>query len=406
MNKIRIAVVGGGASGLMAAIHAVNKNTSVTIFERNDRVGKKILSTGNGKCNLGNTRISTDDFYGTDSKFINQVLKEFPIQKVITTFEKMGLFLREKDGYLYPYSEQASAVLDVLRYQIKDLGVQVIANAQILEIKRKGSGFELHSETEIFQFDKVILSTGGKSAPKTGSDGNGYILASDMGHELIDTVPALVQLRCKEPYFKRIAGVRAKGRVTFEEYREEGEIQFTDYGISGIPVFQLSRNVAYALKQQREVQLYLDVLQEHCREYLNGFLGDRYETLKERTVEQFFAGILNKKLMSLFIKLCGIEEQDKVGKYSLKQLNMVLHLAKRFPITVIGTNSYEQAQVTAGGVDTSQVDARTMESKLVPGFYFAGELLDVDGKCGGYNLYFAWATGALAGMNAADYGNA
>lgn len=405
MDNIRIAVIGGGASGLMAAIHAVNKNTSVTVFERNDRVGKKILSTGNGKCNLGNTRISADDFYGTDKGFINSVLKAFPIQKVITIFESMGLLLRERDGYLYPYSEQASAVLDILRYQIQDLGVRIIDNTRILEVKKRNRGFELHSENEIFQFDKVILAAGGKSAPKTGSDGNGYTLARAMGHTLTDTVPALVQLRCKEAYFKRISGVRAKGKVTFEQFSEEGEIQFTDYGISGIPVFQLSRNVAYALKQQREVVLYLDVLQEHTKEYLNGFLGSRYESSKERTVEQFFTGILNKKLMSLLIKLSGIDEHDKVRQYTRKQLQAVLQLAKRFPVTVVGTNSYEQSQVTAGGVDTRQVDALSMESKLVPGLYFAGEILDIDGKCGGYNLYFAWASGALAGINAAEHGN-
>lgn len=405
MDKIRIAVIGGGASGLMAAIHAVNENTSVTLFERNDRVGKKILSTGNGKCNLGNTKISANDFYGTDKKFISRVLEEFPIQKVITTFEKMGLFLRERDGYLYPYSEQASAVLDVLRFQIKDMGVKVIDNTQIRKIKKKNEGFELHSLDEVFLFDKVILATGGKSAPKTGSDGNGYTLARAIGHKLIDTVPALVQLRCEELYFKSIAGVRAKGRITFEQFTEEGEIQFTEYGVSGIPVFQLSRNVAYALKQQGKVVLYLDVLQEHSIEYLNGFLGERYKTLSERTVEEFFTGILNKKLMSLLIKLCKMNEHDKVKQYPLKQLNMVLQLAKRFPITVIDTNSYEQAQVTAGGVDTREVDALSMESKLVPGLYFSGEILDIDGKCGGYNLYFAWATGALAGINAAEHGN-
>lgn len=397
LKRKSIGIIGGGASGLVAAIIAAREGARVTILEGTDRVGKKILSTGNGKCNLGNLDLDTTKYYCKDQSFLEAVMEGCSIQEVIRFFQSIGLLIRNKEGYLYPNSEQASAVLDVLRYEVQSLNIEVITEAKVSRILEKKTGFEVTTaaKDKPFYFDRLILCAGGKCAPKTGSDGSGYALAKGLGHHINSVVPALVQVRCKESYFKALAGVRAKGRVKTLGLEEEGEIQFTDYGISGIPVFQLSREIAYALLHNKEVEVELDLLQEVSTEDLQIMFESRLLLLQERTVEQFFTGILNKKIMQVLLRTCALKEENPVSDYSKEMLWSVLQLAKHFVVTATGTNSFEQAQVCAGGVDISEVTTH-MESKLAKHLYFAGEVLDVDGKCGGYNLYFAWATGMIA----------
>lgn len=419
MKQIQIGVVGGGASGLMASITAAGEGAVVTLLESGERVGRKILSTGNGKCNLGNLRLGAEEYYGASREWLEDCLSRFDSQETVRFFGSLGLLLKEKNGYLYPLAEQASAVLDVLRAELRASGVRLVTDCRVQEVLRTDrdgkEGFVVRAADRSFYFDKVILACGSQAAPKTGSDGSGYRLAKALGHKIVPVVPALVQLRCEETYLREVAGVRTeavlrvlpgKNSGTGEEIRERGELQLTDYGISGIPVFQLSRRVNYLLREAGEhsrVEIAVDLLPDYDHETYAGLREGRRLLQTDRTVEEYFTGMLNKKLMLLFIKLAGLRRDTPVAEANEAKLARVFALCRDWRLHVTGSNSFDNAQVCAGGVDTAQV-SRNMESLLVPGLYFAGELLDVDGRCGGYNLHWAWCSGYLAGRSAA--GNA
>ncbi|MBQ2802495.1 MAG: aminoacetone oxidase family FAD-binding enzyme, partial [Lachnospiraceae bacterium] len=370
-KRKRVGVIGGGAAGMMAAITAARQGALVTIFERNERMGKKLLVTGNGKCNLGNFDLSEKQYYGSSSEFIKNALKQFDTEDTVQFFNGLGLILKVKNGYLYPACEQAAVVLDVLRYELEALGIQVMTKTKIHTIQKKHDSkqIQLGTDKEQFVFDAVILACGSKAAPKTGSDGSGYKLAKQLGHTIIPTVPALVQLRCMEDYFKGVSGVRADARIQVllgRECiaRERGELQLTDYGISGIPVFQISRIVNYILREEKQVCVEIDFLPDYSEEEFEAMCRGRLLLQKERTVEEFFTGILNKKLMTLFIKQAGLKGNTKVALASPEKLNMVYQLCRKWTVHVVGSNPYDNAQVCAGGVDTSEV-TECMESKRV-----------------------------------------
>ena len=405
--KYSVGIIGGGAAGLTAAIAAAEKGAEVTVLERNDRPGKKLLSTGNGKCNLGNENLSPGNYYTTEPDFLEGCLKRFGTAETKAFFGGIGLMIKGRNGYLYPVSEQASAVLDVLRYQVYAQGTELVTDCKIEGIEKNRGNGKIHvwGNGKTFSFDRVILACGGRAAPKTGSDGSGYLLAEQLGHRIIPTVPALVQLKCREDYLKSVAGVRTDALVTVlhrgkELARERGELQLTDYGISGIPVFQVSRLVNYILKQDRETEIVIDFLPDETRESFEALCGGRIHLQRNRTVEEFFTGILHKKLMMLFIRLAGLRPQELVTDVDRNKIRQVYRLCRQWKVHVTGSNSYDNAQVCAGGVPLNQVTT-DLESKKVPGIYFAGEILDVDGKCGGYNLQWAWCSGYLAGCAAA-----
>ena len=296
--KKQIGVIGGGAAGMMAAITAAGEGAQVTILERNDRIGKKILQTGNGKCNLGNRSLSVECYHGGDPEWISKVLERFDIEDTIRFFQSIGLMIKEKNGYLYPVCEQAAAVLDVLRYELQALGVEILYQCKITKVERTDSGRLCVSDGEKeWQFDAVIVTCGGKAAPATGSDGSGFKIAKKLGHSCVPSVPALVQLRCQETdLLKGIAGVRADSEIRIlcggrEVCRERGELQLTDYGISGIPVFQLSRTVNYLLREKQEVQAQIDFLPDLSQEAYEELQAGRRLLQGERTAEEFFTGM-------------------------------------------------------------------------------------------------------------------
>ena len=403
MKERIVGVVGGGPAGMTAAIAAARCGCRVMIFERNDRIGKKLLSTGNGKCNLGNRMLSEQEYGGSSPKWIRESLSRFGTEDTICFFQGLGLLIKERNGYLYLACEQASAVLDVLRAELKALGVRILTGCLIDKIgKDRSTGkIQVCAGKDTYFLDRVVLACGGKAAPRTGSDGAGYRLAENLRHSLRPVVPALVQLRCREDCLKAVAGVRAEALVRAVAdgktiAAERGEVQLTDYGISGIPVFQMSRTVNYCLREQREVTVILDFLPDYSSEEYAGMQKAREMMQPDRTVEEFFTGILHKKLMMLFIKTAGLKPNEPVDQAKKRALNQVFALCRKWELHVTGSNSFDHAQVSAGGVDTDQVTEK-MESKLVPGVYFAGEILDVDGKCGGYNLQWAWCSGYLAG---------
>lgn len=405
--KKQIGVIGGGAAGMMAAITAAKEGAQVTILERNDRVGKKILQTGNGKCNLGNRALSVACYHGGDPEWIAAVIERFGTEDTIRFFQSIGLMVKEKSGYLYPVCEQAAAVLDVLRYELQALGVEILYQCKVTRVERMDSGKLRVSDGEkTWQFDAVIVTCGGKAAPATGSDGSGFKIAKKLGHTCIPSVPALVQLRCQETdLLKGIAGVRADSEIRIfcdgrEVCRERGELQLTDYGISGIPVFQLSRTVNYLLREKQEVMAQIDFLPDLPPEDYEKLQAGRKLLQGDRTAEEFFTGILHKKLTSSLLKMTGIRLATPMKEIPEEKIRNYYRLCRALKLHITESNPYENAQVSAGGVDVKEVEP-TMESKLCPGVYFAGEILDVDGRCGGYNLQWAWSSGYLAGHHAA-----
>lgn len=465
--KKTVGIVGGGAAGMLAAIAAARQGVSVTILEGNDRVGKKILSTGNGKCNLGNRKLDPEEYYTGQPRLLRECLERFGTEDTVSFFQGIGLLLKEKNGYLYPACEQASAVLDALRYELASLEIEVVSGCKVKQIltgdavignghnssgqkgrqtvagsgklpsgqengKSMAQGMKLpsgkehgkyaaqgvqlppgqrngritvRSEERSFDFDSVIIACGGKAAPKTGSDGSGFRLAEQIGHKLRPTVPALVQLRCSEPYLKAVSGVRADAMIRVWNAGEciaceRGELQLTDYGISGIPVFQLSRQVNYILRKQKEVEVTVDFLPDYGQEEYETLQADREILRKGRTVEEFFTGMLHKKLMLQFIKMAGLRPGESAEAADPAAVRRVCELCREWRLHVNGHNSFDNAQVCAGGVPLEEV-TENLESRKAPGIFFAGEILDVDGKCGGYNLQWAWCSGYLAGKAAA-----
>ena len=405
---MKIAIVGGGASGLMAAYTAAGCGANVTVYEKNDRVGKKLLSTGNGKCNFSNLEMDETHYYSDNTEFIKTVLSRFGVADTVRFFESAGMLSKDKNGYLYPYSEQASTVLDIFRILMKERNVRVRTGEMGTEIEGMRDGkikVCTADGTEIY--DKVILACGGKAAPTTGSDGNGYELLLKLGHTIHKTVPALVQLRVKEDFMKAISGVRAECKLTLfvdgkKQTSEQGEIQFTDYGISGIVTFQISRIAAYALSENRQVHVFIDFLPNQTPEELERFIRRKKSHVKkEVTCEEFITGLLNKKLMMKFLSLINVSQTAKVTVLDEKAIKRLAGICKEFKLTVRATNSFEQAQVTAGGIPLKEV-TENLESRILKNCFITGELLDVDGKCGGYNLQWAWATGYIAGKEAAN----
>ena len=405
---MKIAVIGGGAAGMMAAITAAENGADVIIYERNDRVGKKILATGNGKCNFSNADMRPHYFYGNDKERAWKVIEKFDEKKTVSFFENAGMLVKNRNGGLYPTSGQASTVLDILRQKLAAKNIKVITEQLVKEVQKEKNGEKISVITKGTKavYDRVIIACGGAAAPKTGSDGNGYRLAKGLGHSLVDTVPALVQLKCTEKYMKAISGVRTDAALELlidgkKAGCESGELQFTDYGISGIVVFQLSRTAAYALKQKKKVTMYINCLPEFTDETYKSFIKERKQRLKDAdTVETFFTGMLNKKLMLLFIKLAGLKITDSYKKAPQEKIDKVFSLCRCLPMHVCDTNSFDNAQVTAGGIPLAEV-SDNLESRKIKNVYFAGEILDVDGVCGGYNLQWAWASGYVAGEAAA-----
>ncbi|MBU3876780.1 NAD(P)/FAD-dependent oxidoreductase [Faecalicatena sp. AGMB00832] len=401
----RIAVIGGGASGLMAAVTAAENGAEVLLLEHKDRVGKKLLSTGNGRCNFTNLKQEPVCYHSENLLFPWQIIEKFNAQQTIAFFLKLGIYSKNRNGYLYPHSDQASAVLDVLRMEAIRLHVDIQTEVHCREIQPVKKGFKICTDQGAFSADKVILAAGSKAAPASGSDGSGYTLAKKLGHRLIPVLPSLVQLCCKENFYKGIAGVRANGRVSIYvdgecQAADTGEIQLTNYGISGIPVFQVSRYASIGLYEKKEVTAVLNFMPDFSREQFITFLKNRISSRPQKTMEEFLVGLFHKKLSDLWLKLAKIERSKKAGDCTEAEITRLSALIQGFRTEVTDTKSFEQAQVCRGGVDTKEVHAETLESLYVPGLYFAGEILDVDGICGGYNLQWAWSSGYVAGKEA------
>ena len=408
VNKMKVAVIGGGASGMTAAVTAMESGADVTLFEKKDRVGKKLLSTGNGKCNLSNLEFNMSKFYCSDKDKLHNIFRVFSVWDTLSFFESSGMMLRNKEGYLYPYSEQASTVLDTFRMRLKKEKVTVLTDTGIEEarVDEKTGQFSIKDAAgREYLFDKLIIACGGPASQKKGEGMDGYKLAESFGHSIKKLAPGLTQLKSDDSFIKALAGVRCQAKATLiingqAEAEETGELQFTDYGISGIPVFQFSRVAAYALEQKKKVEVKVDFFPDKEDKTFLYESKLRYETQKDKVLEDFLTGTVNKKINMAVIKTQGFKPQDKTEEAGWKKIEDLLKAYRNFIIHIKDVNSMENAQICAGGVDFSEISTE-LESSKVKGLYFAGEVVDVDAKCGGYNLQWAWSSGYVAGKNAA-----
>lgn len=401
----KILIIGAGASGMMAALSASLNGNQITIYEKLDRVGKKILATGNGKCNLTNLKMGPEFYYTENEEKLARCLKIFSEQDTLSFFESIGLMTRHKDGYVYPYCEQAAVVLDVMRAALEQKRIRVKTSVDQIHLEPQKNGcFQVSSSVGNEKFDAVILACGSKAGVKNPIS-DGYDLAKSFGHKIKKLYPALVQVRCREKFFPSIAGVRVKAGVTLlvngnVAATEEGEVQLTDYGISGIPVFQMSRLIAGYLDEKKDVLISLDFLPHLSEAEWKTFYMDRIKQYEGRTTEEFLLGMLHKKISLMLLKEYGLKPEDHINGSVKRVLESLCAAMKSFTVTPQSVNSFEQAQVCRGGVDFNELDDN-MQSIYQKNLYFCGEMIDIDGKCGGYNLQWAWTSGYIAGSNAA-----
>ena len=408
-NKIwDVIIVGAGASGLLAGIMAARNGCGVQILEHMSEPAKKILVTGNGKCNFANTKLGLEFYRGDQPEFIKAALEQFDVTQTLDFFDQLGITAKVNKGGYYPASQQAASVRDALLSECRRLKISMLCDVGIREITKQQDRFVFDTKTGNIESRCCILTTGGKSAKKTGSDGSGYSYAKQMGHSMVEPTPALVPLLSELAFFKETAGIRAevKAEIYVEQEKKDtsfGELQITDYGISGICIFQLSHYAAPALKKGKKVEVILDFLPKRENQELQEKFWFRFHNpcAEEKSAKEALNGLWPEKLIPEFLKASGLPLDYRAADMTREDIKKLLNLVRNFKVPVTGTKSFDFSQVTAGGVVVSEVNQNTMESRLVPGLFFAGELLDLDGVCGGYNLQWAWSSGALAGRQAA-----
>lgn len=405
-----VIIVGAGASGLTAGIQAARQGANVLILEHMEKAGKKILATGNGKCNFTNQKQGIAYYRGKNPAFVLPAFQQFGLEETLQFFRELGIYAKMKrDGYYYPASGQAASVLETLLMECRRTGVKILYEIGIRSIQKEQGIFLFHTKQGIFQGKACIIATGGKASKKTGSDGSGIPYIVKFGHKLTDIVPALVQLQGKQSFLKEVAGIRAEGSVELyienEKIAEDsGELQLTAFGVSGIPVFQISRYAAYGLLQKKQVSVTLNFLPDFSNQQVKELLKKRFFLYgKGKTASEALIGLLPDKLNDVLLKESKIMPGKMAETCSKNEWNRFAAQIQSLRVDIIGTKGFDGAQVTAGGVDTDEVCPETMESRLISGLFFSGEVLDIDGMCGGYNLQWAWTSGSVAGRAAAAY---
>ncbi len=405
MNNIKVAVIGAGASGLAAAIFAArqartaNINARIALFDANPRVGKKILVTGNGRCNFSNEHVEMKHFRG-DSEFAYEVYKRFDAEATVEFFNSLGLYSKsDAAGRLYPLSLQASAVLDVLRYEVAACGINEVCDTKISSIRPHKAGFMLNNE---FYADRVIIATGGKAAPVQGSDGSGFSLLRPFGISCTELLPALTPVICQD-FTKALKGIRAQGKISIKcdgrvISEDTGEIQYTDYGLSGIPSMQVSRYAAGLLADgRRDVYAVVDSAPSYSAQELKSMLTSVASAHPQFTGEMLLGSIMPKKLGAYLLSEISLNPNKEIGRLHDAVIDRIVSVVKGKKYKISSVKGFSDAQVTAGGIPAAEINASTMELKKVKGLYVCGEIVNVDGECGGYNLQWAWSSAFVAG---------
>lgn len=397
-----IGIIGAGAAGMAAALAAAKyENTQVILFERQARVGRKLQATGNGRCNLTNLHAKEGGYHGEQPEFVSTAIGNMDPEATLKWFQDLGLItVAEDSGRVYPYSDQANSVVDVLRLALCRPNIRLHTGFEVQKLRRDHEGFVVDNGEQSIRCDKVIVACGGLAGTKLGGSMSGYKLLGKLGHKSTRLRPSLVQLKCAWGGITALKGVRANANVQIlrngDLFAESaGEIQFTDYGLSGPVIFEISRDVCYGpgLWTAR-----LDMLPDYSEEEIVRQLQRRKAA--NTPVEDLLTGILHNRLGRVLTKAAGIKGKQFAGELTQQEMENVARMVKSFDIELTEPLGMDSAQVTAGGVLTCDFDSRTMQSKLVSGLYACGEVLDIDGDCGGYNLQWAWSSGYLAGNHA------
>lgn len=399
---MKIAIIGAGASGMAAAVTAAaNATHQVLLFERQARVGRKLAATGNGRCNLTNRQANPGRYHGADSDFVRPALEAFPPEAVLDFFRTLGLYtVTESDGKVYPYSDQANSVVDVLRFGLNKNNITLLTGKEIVSVKRQASGFRLKdSDGAVWDVEALIVACGGAAGSRLGGGLSGYQLLRSLGHHCTKLSPSLVQLKTDPALVQGLKGVRANAALRLNVNgallaESRGEVQFTDYGVSGPAVFEISRAAAAA----EGAVLHLDLLFGFSADELLSALCIRISRFPTLEAGDLLTGILHNRLGKMLVKACGISLSAPLTAIKWEQLREVVQICHAFLLPITGNMGMDGAQVTAGGIVTKEFDPNTLQSRILPGLYACGEVLDVDGDCGGFNLQWAWASGMLAGQ--------
>ncbi len=397
-----IAIIGAGASGMMAALTAAEDPANrVMLFERQNRAGRKLLSTGNGRCNLTNEQLTPARYHSETPDFMVPALEAFSVRDTLDWFHAHGLLtVTEDTGRVYPLSDSANSVLDVLRFAIEGAENIALRTAEpVISLRRESRGFLVETEQEKTCADCVIIACGGMAGAKVGGVKDGYALLQSLGHSRTSLHPALVQLTTETDYPRALKGVRADARITLSAGRQTlaraaGEVQFTEKGVSGPAVFDLSRAAATGGEGQK---LTLDFLKDYDIRAVFDLLRARRDTAPSLPAGDLLTGMLHNRLGKTIVRYVNQKADTPLRDLPDAQLKAVARACKGFVLPVRGTEGFDSAQVTAGGMKCAEFDPRTMESRLVPGLFACGEVLDVDGDCGGFNLQWAWSSGYMAG---------
>lgn len=396
-----LVVIGAGASGMMAAISAARENKSVCVIEKLDKAGKKILATGNGKCNFTNAVMDETCFHG-EASFVRYILEQFTVEECLSFFHSIGIYPKNKNGYYYPNSEQASSVTSALLYELERLNVKLSFETQVNDISPEKERVVIQTNKGVFIGKRLVIATGLLAAPKLGSDGSMFQIIKDLGHRFVPILPTLCGYYCKGMNFKQVSGVRAHGTVTayvddVKCAEDTGEIQFTEYGISGIPVFQISHYLSKGIYDKKKVTVKINLLSEFDPNRLTKEIEFRKKIGRYVPVTALLNGLINQKLSDMILDKANIDKARYADSITTDEINKLVSLLQEIVVKVTKYRDFEFAQVCTGGISILDIDNKTLESKYAPNVYFTGELLDVDGICGGYNLHFAWATGYIAG---------
>ena len=399
---MRIGIIGGGAAGMAAALAASEyKNAQIVLMVRQARLGKKLSATGNGRCNLSNLHAAQGGYHGDEPGFHEYALSQYPPAETLEWFRDLGLYtVTEASGKVYPYSDQANSVVDVLRFALDRPNIEVLTDFEVMKVRKDGDAFHVTAKDRTLVFDKLIIACGGLAGTKLGGTMAGYKLLRSFGHKCTKLRPTLVQVKTSWPGVSGLKGVRANCHAAIYHnaklHRESlGEIQFTEFGLSGPVIFEISRD---ACQGSGEWECRLDFLPDLPAEMLHRALMAKRSS--KLNAEDLFTGILHNRLGRVIVKEAGLKANTSIFHLYDSQLEEVISLAKDFRVSLTEPLGMDAAQVTAGGIVTNEFDPTTMESKLVSGLFACGEVLDVDGDCGGYNLQWAWSSGRLAGKRA------
>ena len=401
----KVIIIGGGASGIVCGILAKRENNQVIVLERNSSPLKKLLMTGNGKCNYFNEVFNKNCYHSEDIDLVEKIISTENLDKVLKFFDSLGIVPKIKNGYYYPFSQQASTIREVLLSKALELGVEIICDTFVTDIRKDNEEFIVSTDKETYKSDFLVLASGSCAYPKTGSDGMGYTFLKKFHHTIIKPLPALVQL-IGDGNFKEWDGVRSDASLElFEDgkfvAREEGEIQLTSYGISGICTFNLSHFVTRGLDNHKKEEIHINFV-PFIDTLVTPWMDEYSKKLNNKNLLELLSGFLNHKLAITIIKKSDLYIHDYYQKLSNEEKLRLCRNLSSFPIEIVGTKDFDSCQICNGGLKLTEIDTSTMISNKVSNLYVIGELLDMNGNCGGYNLTTCWISGILAGERIGD----